>query len=428
MGEPTAYTDVIDALDEPDPFDLNVTVGFSRALTAGTIQRENPTGDGRTATYNDIADHERLTNTLMLGLDVGVFHDLAIYARMPIVLSDERTLRRPDNATLPEVNQNLAVQDPPAEMGGAPTPTQLFSVPFTAPTRSGVDYLALGVQWALFNQFRDPEYPNWVVIGELRAPLGAARRPCFDEAPAGRDRCYNGDEPGVSDGVLWARFETRISRRFRYLEPYAGLSFAAGFPTSGDKLFSPGGDLSGFMNTAPPREGEFTVGSAIVPWEHRGRWQRFSIDLRLAAAYISEGHGYSPLFDALGTSPSRYLRENNRECPDASTCNREVPFSGLTDMQAHGKLSGRLALEMQAARYVRFNVAGTFAYATPYMLTYSDACNPNLDPDEGDPRIGSCRNGIINPHHRPAIDLPGNRFRVDGEVSFDLSVTATAQF
>lgn len=419
FSEPTSYTDVIDAFDRDDPFDLNVRIGYVRSQTFADIQREQnrpEAGDFRASeNYVEIGEHKHLVNTLQLGVDVGLFHDLALYGRLPIVLSDERTLSSPDDRAAADVNRDLEVTHPDG------TTAPLFTVPFESPTRSGIDHIELGLAWAIFNQHRDPEYPTWVLLAETHLGVGEELSPC---------RAGSGCDGGISRGVHAIKLETRASRRFRYIEPYAGLSFQMEFPAGAEEEFEPGGDLSGFMNTLPPRVGELTAGMAIIPWEHRGRWQRFVVDVRLSGQYISEGHGYSPLFDALGTSDSAYLTTPSNECadPTASGECRAVEFTGLTDTQSHGRVGGRLALEMQAARYVRFELGGALYYTSPYLATFADACNPNVDPSVDDLRQGTCRNGIINPHHRSVIDLPGRRFRVAEAVTFDFFASATAQF
>jgi len=93
MNEPTSFTDVVDAFDDHDPFDVNITIGYLRTMEIGRVQREAPaTGDHRmTRDWIDVADYTREVNQLMLGLDVGIFRDLAIYAHLPIILSDDRT-------------------------------------------------------------------------------------------------------------------------------------------------------------------------------------------------------------------------------------------------------------------------------------------------------------------------------------------------
>lgn len=415
-SEPTSYTDVIDALDGEDPFDLNARIGYVRSQTSADIQRERNTADGLRLV--DVAEHNRLVNTLEVGLDVGLWHDLALYGRLPVVLSDTRKLSAPDGGTSAMANQHLEVTEP-----GATMPTHIFTVPFESPTRSGIAELQLGLAWAIMNQHRDPEYPTWLIMLEGHFDIGEDMQPCSEGSAAPCDA-------GISRGTHALHLETRASHRMRHLEPYGGLSFHVEFPAGAEQEFEPGGELSGFMNTIPPIVGELTAGLALIPWEHRGRWQRFVIDLRLKAAYISEGHGYSPLYDALGTSSTRYLTEPSNECadPTASAECRAVPFTGLTDMQSHGRIGGRVALEMQAARYVRFEIGAGLHWESPFLATYADACNPNVSQRTDDIRAGTCRNGIINPHHRAAIDLPGQRFKVDGSLTFDFFASATAQF
>ena len=194
----------------------------------------------------------------------------------------------------------------------------------------------------------------------------------------------------------------------------------------------PTGDLSGFTNTLPPRQGEVRAGLFIIPWENRESWQRFGLDFQFVARYVSEGHTRSPLFDALGSSSSPYLTSTNLEgVPDESNSRilREVPFTGLTDVQPHARIGGRFGLDILAARYVRFEFFAAVFFDTPYFITYADACNPNVTPaDASDPRSGTCIRGIINPHHRAVLDLPGQRFRVEESIVYDIGASVTAMF
>jgi hypothetical protein len=86
---------------------------------------------------------------------------------------------------------------------------------------------------------------------------------------------------------------------------------------------------------------------------------------------------------------------------------------------------------MQAARYVRFTFGAGLFFTTAHLVTFADACNPNVDPNPdatSDPRAGRCVRGIINPHHRPVIDLPGERFQLSDILTLDLFAGATATF
>ncbi len=424
MREPTSFMQVADAFDEHDAFDVDISIGYLRTWESGRIQREeNGPGaaDGRMSrNWQDVADYSRELNQLVFGLDVGIYRDLAAYARLPLVLSDARSLRAVGSAHLIDDRSTM--------------PTPLFELSeggFRSPTRSGVDWLAVGLAWSVLNQFRDAHVPTWVWMIEGRFNLGEPMHAC--KVASGEIACNGGGrDPGMSRGTNALRIETRGSYRDGYVEPYAGLAFQMEFPGSGERFFAPNGALAGYINSRPPMVGRFTAGMAIIPWEDRQHWQRFSIDMRFTGDYVSEGRDYSPLFDALGSSSNPYLTapmcegvaEPGQTCRDAGLL--EAPFYGLTDTQAHVRIGGQITLEMQAARYVRFGVSAAVFHSPSYVLTQADACNPNAS---GDLRMmGSCRTGIINPHHRAAIDLPGQRFRMNSLTQIDLAASVTAQF
>ncbi|GAB4199011.1 MAG: hypothetical protein OHK0013_08790 [Sandaracinaceae bacterium] len=444
MNEPTTYTDVVDAFDDHDVFDLHIHVGYLRQWELGRLQREvnGPAAmDDRAQTLlRDVGNYELQRNGLMFGLDVGVFRDLAIYARLPLILSDDRTIS-PRSGLDPSV----------IAAGGMP----LFQLPpngFRSPTRSGVDWMSVGLAWSILNQHRQQWAPTWVLMVEGRFNIGEPMRACGIDAGGGTVCRPDVDSmgnfapgpysAGVGRGVNALRIETRASFREGMLEPYGGLMAQIEWPGSAGSLFLPSGDLRGYINRLPPVQGRFTAGLAIIPWEDRQHFQRFTFDLRFQGDYVSEGRDYSPLFDALGSSTNPYLSNltyegvPTMENPTTDGLGR-VQFNGLTDTQSHGRFGGQVTLEMQAAQYVRFQVGTTFMYSMPYNLTQSDACNPNVRAAEvTDPRlVGDCRassnpsnQSIINPHHRPAIDMPGNRFRMDGLWNIDLYANVSAMF
>ncbi len=426
MSEPTSYTYVVDAADEHDPFDLNLSIGFARSITTGNIAREVAGTGVRPGepSYSNIAQHRRLANMLMLGMEVGVYRDVMIYARLPLVLSDERSLRA-------------------ASSPGMPLSDLPFSVPFNSPTRSGIDYLVLGAAWSITNQARMPSYPTWVLMLEGRFGIGVPLHACSTETIPGASGACRGEygandaqqfvsDPGISGGTNALRIETRVSRRMGYVEPYLGFAFQQEFLASAEKYFSPGGELPGVVHRRPPVMGEMTAGLSVIPWEQRAHYQRFTFDLRGQFAYISAGRDYSPLFDALGVSQDSALTSPNYEVSDGSPADPSLRRSynyGITDTQAHARLGARAALEMQAARYVRFTLGVSLFYNTPYLISGADPCNPNsLPADADDRRVGSCSSGILNPSYRPSIDTPGRRFRLDGDFTISFDAMLTAQF
>jgi hypothetical protein len=446
MREPTPFTDVADAVDGDDPFDLNGHVAFSRTTDNGTIQREYTTdgGDRRRAS---IAESSRVTSQLNFGIDIGLFHDLMAFVRLPLILSDARSLSLPDGKTAAQVQQRLA---DPGDYGGL---GQLFSVPFDSPSRAGFDYVGIGAEWGILNQYRASHFPTWVVIVEGRRALGSPLIPCAEEGgkavcgtrgdsngddkvDAGTAPRLDGESAGSSRGVSSILAETRASYRYRYLEPYVGAGFLVEWASTAKKYYSPGGELDGTLNRLPSRQTFANLGAAIIPWENRGRFQRFALDVRLNATWLSEGREYSALYDALGTSKHQALAAPNYEgyerdgLPKSAKEVERVPFYGLTDVQSRMRYGLRAGLEMQAAQYIRFSFGTAVNWVTAHALTFADPCNPSFsDPVRRfGPGGNDCGSGIVNTAHRATIDSPGRRFWMTGEMLIDLYATATAQF
>jgi len=258
------------------------------------------------------------------------------------------------------------------------------------------------------------------VLLEGRFSIGDLIEPCA----AGGD-C--GD--GISDGTHSVAIENRLSRRYRYAEPYGGLAFRFAWAGRAKDRFAPGGELAGYVHRRPPMRGHLAVGVEIIPWEERMKFQRLSFDLRATGTYISEGRDYSLLYDALGTSAHSLLTSPNYEGVGAGFAFAEVPFNGLTDVQAHGEVTGTVAVQMRAARYVSFRFETNFTYVSPHFVTFTDACNSGAEANGADdPRVGACSNGLIDPHYRAVTDATGQRFRVDDVFRLGFNVNATVQF
>jgi hypothetical protein len=192
-------------------------------------------------------------------------------------------------------------------------------------------------------------------------------------------------------------------------------------------------------------------GIAVIPWEIRDNFQRIELDFRLKGTYRSEGRDYSPLFDALGSSDAPSVRrpnfasfQPNPDDPNESVVNpqsQKVYFSGLTDVQAHGIYTVSAQFTFQAGEYVKFNLGGAFTAEQGHILTFDQPCNPDFKKEPG--RAGPCRSrnddasasggafkatGIPNPNYRPAINVPGRRFRLDDATTLDAGLNATVMF
>ena len=447
MSETGEITSVVDAFDKDDPFDVHLSLGFRQSWKHSNIRRETSlfqpglsTG-GFVARTENVASYSQSTSTLDIGADIGIFRDLAVTFRLPLILSDSRQLDDLDGAS--KNPQRLA--DPTGN-------GQLFSVPFKSPSRSGVDFFSVGLDYAILNQQRDHTKPTWVVGVEGRFAVGSRLHACNDASPGGvkcPDPAHPGvdRDPGISRGMNGIAAMTVFSRRYGYVEPYSGFRFLAEFP-QGNSDFGATNDLKGSLVNHPPLQGTFLMGLEVIPWEHREQFQRIVADLRFQGTYVSPGREYSELFDALGSSQSSSLRSPNpggyhldpvggvKSVADPQA--QQVFFNGITDQQAYGSFSASGEVTYQAGEYVKFAAGLGLTYNQSHLITSADSCNPDFKNDAS--TSGPCHlavtggatsqpvTGIPNPNHRDAIDLPGHRFSADDTTIVDLWVRGVVMF
>ena len=444
LSETGENTTVIDAFDKDDPFDANLLLTLRQQWKSANIRRETALAQGALSSggfvsaNENVAKYSQSITTLEVGADIGLFRDLALSFRLPIILADSRELSDLDGSTA----NPQRLQDPAGD--------QLFNVPFKSPTRSGIDQLGFALNYAIFNQMRDDSKPTWVIGVESRFAVGPRMHACNENAPV---KCPdpanpNGPsrEPGVSRGMTTLAAHTIVSRRYGYLEPYLGFRVQLELPQSNSD-FGATSDVKGTLLSRPPVLGTFTVGTEVFPWENREAFQRVGLDFKMRGTYHSPGREYSELFDALGSTQARSLRSANPGAfragdggasvvdPNAG----QVFFTGITDQQAYSSFGGSVGVTVQAGEYVKFNAGFGLAHSQSHLITAADACNPDIKGDPG--ASGPCRagapgssaaggtaTGIPNPNHRPVIDLPGRRFTVDDTTIIDLWLSGVVMF
>jgi hypothetical protein len=467
LREPGEITQVVDAFEGDDPFDLHLSLGYETSWKSAAIRRETSivqpglTTGGYTSSGLNVAEYKESTSRLLTRADIGLYHDVALIVRMPIILSNERELSSLDGSG---AQQSVVLQGAPGE--------QLFRLPFKSPKRSGIEYLAVGVDAAIMNQARDRTKPTWVVGIEGRFNISEPMHACNastsglnvsgtqvkcantsdvnrnGSADGGSEGSFSrGDRPsGVSRGVTALEFHSYVSRRVKYVEPYGGFRTLFEFQNASSDYGQV--DLKGSLVNHPPLRGTMLVGMHVIPWEIRDRFQRLTLDFRFTGTYVSEGRDYSELFDALGSSDAPTLRNPNYAdymggpTPNSSVVNpssRRVYFTGLTDVQAHGTYTLSTSFTWQAGEFVKFNAGAAYTLTQSHFITYDQACNPDFSGDIG--RSGPCHResggsasgtteatGIPNPSFRKPINDPGNRFRVDDLRQIDAWINATVMF
>jgi hypothetical protein len=470
LQEPGEVTDVVDAFDGDDPFDLHITVGYQHTWHNANIRRETSidqpglsTGGYKADTMN-VAAYSETTSRLNTRIDVGLYKDLALYLRMPVILSNSRGLDGLDGS---DRVQSVALAASPIA-----TDSQLFYLPFRSPNRSGIEYLAVGFDANIFNQARDLTKPTWLFGFEGRFNVSEPMHACNTNPAIGQVQCadpsdinrngrggdvlpgdtktYEGSpaserKAGVSRGVHALEVHTLLSRRFKYLEPYGGFRAMFEFPTGSSDFGQ--SDFQGALVNHPPLEGWVILGIQVIPWEHREQFQRVTFDARIQGAYRSEGRDYSELFDALGSTSALSMRRPNyadyQYINKQSVVNEQsqkVYFTGLTDVQAHGKFGAYGGVTWQAGEYVKFQVGLGYVHVQSHFVTMDQPCNPDFQSDAS--RAGPCHNertnadnsktitttGIPNPNYRPQINHVGERFKVDDSSLLDLWINGIMMF
>lgn len=481
LREPSEVVQVVDAFDDDDLFDLHLSLGYQSTWKSGNILRESSLTDpgfndgGYSRANLNVAQYSERISRLNTRADIGLFKDLALVIRMPIVLSDDRELKGLSGS---ENNQAYALAGAPGE--------QLFSLPFKSPTRSGIEYLAVGIDASPMNQARDSTKPTWLIGIEGRfsvsEPMHACRKnraalnvnsgldpavaqqECADASDINRNGVggeygstivdggslegsfRGGRKPGVSRGTTGLELHTMISRRVKYIEPYGG--FRALFEFQNDNSDYGGTDLKGSLVNHPPLRGTMIFGLNVIPYEIREQFQRLAFDFRFTGTYVSEGRDYSELFDALGSSDAASLRYPNFAEYQGGNVNgmqgsvvnpnsQRVYFKGLTDVQQHGVYTLSASVNWQVGEFVKFNVGGGYTIIQSHLISYDQACNPDFAGDLS--KAGPCKapksdgtgdqpSGIPNPNYRKTINDPGHRFKVSGASAFDAWINATVMF
>jgi hypothetical protein len=476
LREPAEITQVADAFDGEDPFDLHLSLGYQYTSKSATIFRESFVRQpglsvgGFTPTTMNVAKYTETTSRLNTRMDIGLFKDIALVFRVPIILNNDRDLKDLDGS---ENEQSVVLQGAPGE--------QLFRLPFKAPTRSGVEYLAVGLDLGVMNQFRDRTKPTWIIGIEGRFNVSEPMHACnaspnpgvnrsdvsqvdcahrsdvnrngvggeTDVAPDGTviEGNFSGArDRGVSRGVTALEFHTYLSKRIKYIEPYGGFRTLFEFQNESSDYGAT--DLEGSLVNHPPLQGTMILGMNVIPWEIRDAFQRVTIDFRFTGTYVSEGRDYSELFDALGSSDAPSIRRPNfssfhanpsgDDPPSVANPNsQKVYFTGLTDVQQHGVYGFSTQFTWQAGEFVKFNLGGGYSVVQSHFITFDQSCNPDFSDDIG--KSGPCRSenettgalrptGIPNPNFRHVINVPGRRFLVEESNAFDVWLNATVMF
>lgn len=335
-------TDVVDAADGDDPFDLHLEPRFTSTLKRAKITREAPcnpeaideptadqASDPRSRTrFPRLVESSRCvepsvvsnkelraweeTSQLDILAQIGLFRDVEFHLELPIIFVNQRGAAFAGNGgdrTVAIVDATNSSVDPSdariiddirlnedLSVNGAEFTTfRLFDVQGEGnkgPERSGFGDMKIGLAWNPFNDERDDTKATLKIGFDYLIPSGEVAK---------------GGNTGVGRGVHELQWTFASSKRFKYMDPYFQVQYVLPL-AAGSSLFQKEG--AGQTLQQPGQRAEIQFGSEFIPFEDKEKGHKFQIDLGLSFGYTAEGRDYSLLFDAFANSSCNGLTPN----------------------------------------------------------------------------------------------------------------------
>jgi hypothetical protein len=446
-AEPTR---VATAFEEGNQFDIHFGVAYDFNFKRAAILREWNAGPGDTSTglVKDLL-YRQQRHTILPTMEIGLWHDLAIYAALPVVLSDSRNYsfdQRPDDCifgTSPEANcvnhdNSTTIRDGIIPRGGfdatnsgdpfgqfTGSTTQLI---FQGPQRRGLDQLHVGLKYGILSQRTRSHMPNWLIGLEGRFAIGRAMtfsRDIMNDDPAGNTRVGR----RIHELGAW----TALSRRYRFLDPYFTAFWLQSIRASGS-LFQDFSNFGAQRDVQPQSTAGVSVGTEIVPWERASKGMKVALYVSGSAILHYGGRGYSEIWELLADSPAMVgtndptMAENcdrtlalqsSAANPGSSgyltdggnACNK---FEGVTSLQDFGTFGFDGGLNLHLGKVARLQLGMRANTDTRHFVTFTSrgnadgATGPGLDPERVDQNTPE-----VNPLRRDVVDNAGRRYAVD---------------
>jgi len=444
-------TRVATAFEEGNQFDIHFGVAYDYNFKRAAVLREwnRGAGDDSNRLVKDLL-YRQQRHTVTPTMEIGLWHDLALYLTLPVVLSDARDYsfdQRPDDCvfgTSPEANcvnkdNSTTIRDGIVPRSGfdatnSADPFGQFNgdsseLIFRGPTRRGLDQLHVGLKYGILSQRTRSHMPNWLVGFEGRFAVGRAMtfsRDITIGSPAGNTRVGR----RIHELGVW----TALSRRYRFLDPFFTAYWRQSVRASGSQFqdFSSVGS-QGDVN--PQSTAGMSFGSEIVPWERKAKSMKVSLYLSGTAILHYGGRGYSEIWELLADSPAlvgsndptqasgcdRSLAlQNSIDNPGSSTylsadgnaCNK---FEGVTDLQDFGTFGFDSGLNLHLGKYARINLGVKASTDTRHFVTFTNRGDADADPSTDPERVdqGTVE---VNPLRRDVVDNVGRRYVIDDVV------------
>ncbi len=419
-----AVTDVADAIDGDDPFDLNLELTLEYTFQRALLSRENTQvpeagGPPRSILTREL-DYTRHTARLMPRIEVGLFHDLSLFVQWPIRLWDQQFYGFTQGTTAQNSTIARDMTNEPT-IDSWPERATEYGIPGTErnqqhndwrfdltqegryeKTRSGIEFPRFGLRFSPVNQERDDTKPTITLQADYKlANVGFLPLPVALDANDPAD----GISTFVADGTHRLHGLAAISKKFFIIDPYFVLDY--NFPI---------GASDAQLGLEPRHDAGFWLGTEIVPYEYEEFDQKLAIDVGVTGRYFSPGRDYSELSDALAE---------------------------LTFTDEFVRLGAAAKVYFRAWKFIYFDVTGSVLYDTPHFLTTEPiGCDggcpaPGLLPrtialfqDVPRDEVVSLdlQDGERNPYYNPVVDTVGRRFKVEESFRFRLIAHVAVTF
>ncbi len=332
---------------------------------------------------------------------------------------------------------------------------------FDGPARSGLDQLHIGIHGLVFNEKRHPERPTWLLGAEFRLSVGKVmdfkRNNAGDPEPCGAYTLNNWNcrpelNNAVSKGIHEVQFYTTVSKRLGRLDSFVHFYFRMPFAYRDGSFYSSKYDFSagwGEDNRSPvnkaPKVAGLKFGTEVVAWEEPVQQFKLAISILGSIDYRFPGRDYSEAYEILAGSPILNMNCGDPHsllydslCQDPSVRRALTYYPGVTWVQDYAIFGGRLSIDFLIYKYLKFQLAYGFVHEQEHFLTTADAGNDfgTAAPQNGTcPSGEACADGRVNipskeqnPWHRPAIDTPGHRYRVQKTMIHQLWISLQGRF
>jgi len=462
LAEAAWTTKTLTAAEKDNVFDLELGVGFDRSSKTAKITREWVQQQNGVLTALDVKEmlFEELSSRLNFDLRVGIFHDLELHVRAPLILGTHSNIRFAEGV---EGRSTVCCAGDPNADDPQNARYPITEVPADR-YRGGFGDMSFGLAWSPFVDVKDEAYPTLTLRADVIAPTGGINDPTDPKS------LIESEGGAVGMGLTVFDLSLGVSRRMQAeapaFDPY--MVFGALLPIANSSQKDKFG-------MEPAFTGRFTVGTELILFEESSYHQKYAFDFSFTTRYVGTARSYSELSDylpnfnptkvlanrtAIGVRPDEFVYSdlanpaNYASQAAGARCGSlaGVPCGEMTKVDEYLQLRGDAALLLKFSEYAYVRAGIGIEHNTDHFLT-NERVGKDLDPPsasnadcDGAECVGrvNARNSFFDraanacpagrtcdersPYYDPRYDALGRRLRIEETVSWTVFVSGAATF